>query len=510
MVRYHQPVEENIMNSIAKKSMLLLSSVSLIVMIVVFSTSYMLAHDYFDDLLIEEIEDSQTTMKIVLQEPIFAYDKELIGKILGAFVMAPHIHKVSAYDHRDQLLFEKVEENDDQPASGEVISQEVPILGNDGQTIGKLNIIFRTDSNDLLLGAVKTAFFAIAFILIVVLQLTNWLALSALVVKPLRTVGDALSVIASGGGDLTSRLTIKSNDEIGKLADDFNHFIAQLHTIVGGVVKTANEVNDTSLHIIDSASKNVDATLQQLQETEQASTALHEMSLTTNEIAQNASHTAKSTEVCSQLAQTGREVVNETADQVNLLGHDMTITAEKINLLREKSESIGSVLDVIKSIAEQTNLLALNAAIEAARAGEQGRGFAVVADEVRSLAQRTQESTSEIEKIIDELQKASIEANDSMDESQQALQKTIEESAKAGIALTDIQTTIDEISGMNAQIAAASEEQNAVAASVSENVTQIFNITNEVSDNAQGARGASKRLGELGAGLIANLSKFKI
>ncbi|WP_051303509.1 methyl-accepting chemotaxis protein [Psychromonas aquimarina] len=497
------------MNSITKKSMLLLSSVSLLVMVIVFSTSYIFARGYFDNLLAEETADSQTTLEIVLKEPVFAYDKELIGDILGAFVMRPYIHKISAYDHRDQLLSEKTAA-DSQPDNEQVISKEVAINWNGNKHIGKLVIIYRTDSNDTLLTAVKSAFFAIGFILIIVLQLTNWLALSSLVVKPLRTVGDALSVIASGGGDLTSRLSIKSNDEIGKLADDFNHFITQLHAIVKGVVEAANEVNNTSTTIINSASKNVQATQQQLQETEQASTALHEMSLTTNEIAQNASHTAKSTESCSKLAQTGSDVVNDTAAQINLLGNDMMVTAEKISQLRDKSESIGSVLDVIKSIAEQTNLLALNAAIEAARAGEQGRGFAVVADEVRSLAKRTQESTSEIEKIIDELQKASTEANDSMDESQLALQKTVDESANAGIALTDIQTTIDEITGMNAQIAAASEEQNAVAADVSRNVTQIFNITNEVTDNAQGARSASTRLGELGEGLITNLSKFKI
>ncbi|GLS90506.1 hypothetical protein GCM10007916_15730 [Psychromonas marina] len=497
------------MNSITKKSMLLLSSVSLLVMVIVFTVSHMLAKNYLEERLIEEISDTQTTLEIVLQEPIFVYDKELISNILGAFVLNTSIHKISAYDHRDLLLSEKIEEAQ-APANSDVIPKEVTIVDEGGKTIGKLNIMFRADSNAALLNAVGIAFLAIAVILIIVLQLTNWYALSKLVVQPLRTVGNALAVIASGGGDLTSRLTIKSNDEIGKLAEDFNHFITQLHGIVKGVVSAANEVNDTSTRIIDSASKNVDATQKQLQETEQASTALHEMTLTTNEIAQNAGHTAKSTEVCSQLAQTGRDVVNETAQQINLLGSDMMITAEKIVQLRDKSESIGSVLDVIKSIAEQTNLLALNAAIEAARAGEQGRGFAVVADEVRSLAQRTQESTSEIEKIIDELQKASMEANDSMDGSQQALQKTVEESENASIALNDIQTTIDEITGMNAQIAAASEEQNAVAADVSQNVTEIFNITNEVSNNAQGARSDSERLGELGGGLIANLSKFKI
>lgn len=497
------------MNSIIKKSILLLSSVSLLIMVIVFSMSYFLAKNYFDESLIKEINDSQTTLEIVLKEPVFSYDKELIGDILGAFVMQPFIHKISAYDHRDQLLAERTESGT-QSVAGDLIIKEVPIIWSGNKVIGKLSVTYHSDSNNTLLSGVKMIFILIAIILLITLQISNWVALTKLVVNPLRTVGDALSVIASGGGDLTSRLSIKTNDEIGQLADNFNQFISKLHGIVTGVIDTANEVNTTSSNIITNATKNVQATQRQLQEIEQASTALNEMSLTTNEIAQNANQTAKSTESCSELAQAGSNIVQNTVEQINLLGKDMTITAEKINLLKDKSETIGSVLDVIKSIAEQTNLLALNAAIEAARAGEQGRGFAVVADEVRSLAKRTQESTSEIEKIIDELQKASSEANHSMQESQTALQKTVEESANASTALTDIQTTVDQISGMNAQIATASDEQNAVAEDVSRNVTEIFNITNQVSENAQSARNASGHLGELGEGLIKNLSKFKV
>jgi methyl-accepting chemotaxis protein len=498
------------MNSIIKKSMLLLSSVSLLIMVVVFSMSYFMARNYFDDLMTEDINDSQATLAVVLTEPIFAYDKPLIGDIVTAFVNDyPFIHKIAAYDHRDQLLFEKME-TEEPPTAKETIVKDVAITWSGGKTIGKLTVTYRSDSNDLMLTMVKTVFFAIGFILLVVLQITNWLALSRLVVKPLRTVGNALSVIASGGGDLTSRLTIKSNDEIGQLADDFNQFIGKLHDIVKGVVDTAHEVNHTSTAIIKGASDNVQATQQQLAEIEQASTALNEMSLTTHEIAQHANDTAKNTEACSGLAHTGSDVVNNTAEQINQLGDDITITAEKINQLKDKSETIGSVLDVIKSIAEQTNLLALNAAIEAARAGEQGRGFAVVADEVRNLAQRTQESTSEIEKIIDELQKASVEANASMQDSQTALQKTVEESANASAALADILNNIDQISGMNTQIATASDEQSAVAEDVNRNVTQIFNITNDVTKNAQNAQTSSEQLGRLGNGLLENLSKFKI
>jgi len=498
------------MNSIIKKSMLVLSCVSLLIMVFVFSVSYFMAEGYFKNLLQEEIKDSQETIAVVVTEPIFSYDKVLIGKIIGAFVEDyAFVHKITVYDHRDQLLFSQTESKE-APAASAMIEKEVPITWSDNKKIGKLVIVYRSDSNDLLLTMVKTVFFTIGLILLVVLQIANWLALSKLVVKPLQTIGNALSIIASGGGDLTSRLTIKSNDEIGQLANDFNQFILKLHDIVTSVVETAQEVNNTSTAIINNAEKNVSATQQQAVEIEQASTALHEMSLTTNEIAQNANETAGKTEVCSELANTGHKVVNNTVHQINLLGGDMTITADKITQVKDKIETITSVMQVINSIAEQTNLLALNAAIEAARAGEQGRGFAVVADEVRNLAQRTQSSTSEIETIIAELQTASLEANASMEESQTALQKTIDESISASDALNEILDNIKQISGMNIQIATASDEQSSVAEDITRNVTEIFNITNDVKENAEKAQYASKELGQLGQGLIDNLSKFKI
>jgi len=497
------------MNSIIKKSMLVLSSVSILIMLAVFSSSYAFVNDYFDDLLHKEIEDSQTTLEIVLKEPIFAYDRELISDIIGAFTMRREVYQITAFDHRGKVLAKSLSKAQSLPEQ-HAIEKSIIITWKGGKEIGKLDIIYRADSNAYLLAATQIAFGIIALTLLLILQLTNWLTLKKLVIEPLQIVGHGLAVIASGSGDLTSRLSLKSNDEIGQLATHFNQFVSQLHTIVKSVLDAAEEINITSTMLITTASENATSTDSQLKETELVSTALHEMSLSTNEIAQNTNHTAQSTETCSELAHSGLELVLNSVNQIDELGKDMANTSDKVNELSSKSDSIGAVLDVIKNIAEQTNLLALNAAIEAARAGEQGRGFAVVADEVRNLAKRTQTSTSEIELIIDELQQASLHACDAMSESQTALQKTVDGSALASNALKDIQVTIDEIQSMNTQIAVASKEQNDVASSVSRNVTQIFDITNEVTAKAEEARLASSRLGALGSGLITSLGKFKL
>lgn len=497
------------MNSITKKSMLVLSVAMLLVMVTIFSLGYSMAHNFFDSRLESEIEGSEKALAIVMQEPVFAYDAELLDKIVTAFVAYPYIHKISVRDHREKLLFEGVEANK-LPSESVIVSRDVPIIWGDNQKIGALNIEYRNDSNSAILSVAKYMFLTMAVALLVVLLLTNIITLKRIVVDPLRRVTMALSEIAAGGGDLTARLNIRSNDEIGQLGDNFDQFVSQLHSLVGGAVRTAEDVDRTSNKVMESARLNVQSTGQQLQETELVSTALQEMSHTTQEIARNADETASHTQTCNKLAQEGNEVVQKTVEQINRLSSDMSNTADKIQQLRDMSDTIGSVLGVIKSIAEQTNLLALNAAIEAARAGEQGRGFAVVADEVRSLAKRTQESTSEIERIIDDLQMASSEANNAMANSQGALAITIDESAKAGEALFNILRNIEQIRDMNTQIATASSEQNTVASTVSQNVTQIFDLSNNVSHNAGESERDSETLRTLGKNLKADLSKFRI
>jgi methyl-accepting chemotaxis protein len=237
---------------------------------------------------------------------------------------------------------------------------------------------------------------------------------------------------------------------------------------------------------------------------------MNEMTTTTAEVGHNANQTAENTQETARIAREGASVVQKTADQIGSLSQEMSATSERIGRLREDSDNIGTVLGVIKSIAEQTNLLALNAAIEAARAGEQGRGFAVVADEVRSLAQRTQESTQEIEKIIQELQGSAHNAVESMNSSQSLIEDTVTNSRESGEILNTIQNNVDGINDMNSHIATAAQEQSSVAESVNVNITQIHNASKQVSDDADAVYKFSEKLSELSSDLKNELSQFKV
>jgi len=498
------------MKSITKKSLYILSSASLVVLVVIFSISYYFAETYMDDKLESEIKEVNSALSTVLRQPIFTYDSQQLDDILLTFVSYSHIHKISAFDHRNKLLSESVDSTGEVVSSEDLLEHNIPILWEDNKVIGKVSITYRMDSKEKFLNVIKIVFSAIALALLIVLQMVNWYVLKCLVIRPIKVISDTLADIAEGGGDLTSRIDIKSDDELSQLARNFNSFIEQLHKLVSNVVGTANDVSKTSDSIMEHANNNAHATQRLFQETDLASTALSQMSLSSNEIAESADEAAKHTQDCNELATNGIEVVTNTAELIQKLNNSMTTSADKVSQQLNMSNSISSVLVVIVSIAEQTNLLALNAAIEAARAGEQGRGFAVVADEVRNLAKRTQEATTEIEQIILNLQQVATESNDSMEYSQKALKQALLESDKASQVLKDIADSIVMISGMNKQAAQASDEQNIVSADVSSNVTEVFNITNQVTLNAQGVKKESARLNKISKEMKNALLKFKL
>jgi methyl-accepting chemotaxis protein len=490
--------------------MLFLSTASLLVMVIIFSISYMLAKNHFDDALTKQIKGLNNTLSIALQEPIFSYDSGLIENIMSSFMNLPFVDSIKAYDQRDKLLGKVHDDESKKANSQDLRIDTIDIVWSDKSVIGHLEVTYRIDSNAELLSSIKIMFLLIGIILILVLQATNWFVLTRYVVNPIKVVANAMAEIAQGGGDLTRRLNIQSKDEVGVLAHGFDTFISNLHTLVQKIVNSNNELSNCSQSIKSNANENTKSTEQQLLEIEQVATALNEMSSATQEVARNANETADKTQRCNELAIKGNTIVKNTINDIHNLGQEINSTSDKIIELKEQSAQINTVLDVIKGVAEQTNLLALNAAIEAARAGEQGRGFAVVADEVRSLAQRTQDSTTEIEGIINNLQSASEGASKLMQSTSATLQKTIDESGGAITALDNIIKDIVVINDMNAQVATATEEQSSVASEVSDKVLIINNATVVITDNAASIEQLSDQLDSLSSSINRDLSNFKL
>lgn len=248
----------------------------------------------------------------------------------------------------------------------------------------------------------------------------------------------------------------------------------------------------------------------QQRETEQVATAMNEMTATVMEVSNNAEQAAESTGQADTQAQEGRQVVNDTVESINLLAKEVDSAANVIHELEQNSDSIGSVLEVIRGIAEQTNLLALNAAIEAARAGEQGRGFAVVADEVRSLASRTQQSTQEIQSMIERLQSGAQRAVEVMATSRTRAQSSVEKSEKAGDSLTVITEAMSNIMAMNTQIAEASKQQSEVAEEINQNIVNISTIAEESASSTSELSQSNIALAELSSKLQGLVGQFKI
>ncbi len=302
--------------------------------------------------------------------------------------------------------------------------------------------------------------------------------------RPLDELNTAIQAVASGKGDLTQRLDTNTDQEFSELAKGFNTFMENLqHQIIESKSISDQILSGTQI-TAEGARDSASAIQTQLQELEQLATAMHEMSVTATEVANNAQGAASAAKEADDATVQGSSIVNESTETINLLSDSIDQAVEEVQGLESATANIETILKVINDIADQTNLLALNAAIEAARAGESGRGFAVVADEVRTLAQRTQESTTEIRSMIEQLQSGASSVASAMHQSKGSAVEAVEKAEHANDALQRIRDAIQRISDMNLQIASAAEEQSLVAEEINNNTVNIKDLSTQVADSA--------------------------
>jgi len=392
------------------------------------------------------------------------------------------------------------------------IGELIKDIGNEFDTlVTQLTQTIEHHSENMLISMKDTRDVVIILVIIgLVIGISGAFLLVRSIIVPIQEMASAMNDIAEGGGDLTHRLQIKNRDELGNMSLSLNRFIEKISEIIGPVQESTGRITDAANSMATISDETQSGVNQQRMETEMVATAMNEMAATAQDVAQNANSAAEAAEAADKEAKNGQQVVAATLKEINTLATSVGEAANVIQKLESDSDSIGTVLDVIRNIADQTNLLALNAAIEAARAGEQGRGFAVVADEVRTLASRTQQSTQEIQVMIEQLQSGARNAVEVMAQGRERAQASVDQASKAGSSLEAITAAVTSISEMNVHIANAANQQGDVASEINSSLASITTSVEHTSQNSAQLNSASEELSGLAASLKSLVGHFRV
>lgn len=392
--------------------------------------------------------------------------------------------------------------------AGNILIITEPVVS-DGTQIGAISLrVDMSEINVIVSEAIISGFILVLVISLIASALAY--AVQASIVGPVNNVVRALRDIADGEGDLTRRLPVQGTDEVSMLARCFNQFVDQLQGIISSVAKTASEVASNAEQLSQLSRDNEQEIRKQQAEIQQVVVAVKEMTGVVHDVTESVSETADRSLQADSAATEGKNLVVNTMGQITNLSDEIKTAADVIAQLRQETVSIGSVLDVIRGIAEQTNLLALNAAIEAARAGEQGRGFAVVADEVRTLASKTQTSTTEIREMIERLQSGAHRAVEMMSEGTEQAGVAVVQASNASSALEHITEIVSVIRDRTNQIAAASEQQSAATRQIETNINRISSVANHTAESSSSISSNTRGLAENAVRMAELVGRFRV
>ncbi|MFC3123158.1 methyl-accepting chemotaxis protein [Agaribacter flavus] len=463
--------------------------------------------------------NTEKRIKVTLADAMWNFNVDSAQKAASAELGTNDLVGVSAFDLEKQVLFDiRWDEDKEEMSVGQyqgkvLFTKETDIVYFDQDeafTAGSVVLYFSGNSLDVAFSAaVKRSIFQILILSVILLSVAGFL-IHRLIISPLTAITERVNDIAQGDGDLTRRIELSSQGELHALTTGINYFIDNVHKIVSDISKVS--------HTLDRSSDESNEDIKELNDlvsdlNEKVSRIIHSMdglSASSKDVASQASSSADVMQETTELAGKGLHDVRIANEKTQQLADSVQSSTEKTAKLDEHAQSIGAVVDVIKSIAEQTNLLALNAAIEAARAGEQGRGFAVVADEVRTLAQRTQKSTGEIEEIISQLQQQAKTTHNIMNSGMQQAADNVESAAKAGETFSEIENAINRNVSSATTIAAAAEEQSQTLTSIESDIAFIRTANDRTLEIARKSSSNNEAIVRLSQQVAALVEKFKI